>query len=150
MNKPGLVAVLTLLLGLQAANAGDVYREIDAQGNIVYSDRPKNANAAQLKIESKKTDAAAIEKQRQARIKQSEERERNRAKIAEEAERKRNVSAQRAANCEKARAYQQRVETAHRLYDVDGEGNRTYYSAEDHSAALAKARAQVSEWCDTD
>lgn len=149
-----LAMLLTMLLSSSVlasfANAGEVYKEVDAQGNVVYSDRPRDAAARRLDVDSKSTDPAAIAARREALEASREKRNEAQAKAAANTERKRDIAAQRAANCEKARAYKQRVETAHRLYSTDDDGNRKYYSAAEHDAALAKGRDQVKEWCDTD
>lgn len=136
---------MLLLSGMCAA--GDVYKEVDANGNVVYSDRPREAAAQRLDIDSAETDQEAIAARRDAleaaRVKRQQAQEEETARKAH----KQDLAAQREANCEKARAYQQRVETAHRLYEVDDNGDRNYYSAEQHDAALARARDQVREWC---
>lgn len=157
MHRQISTTLLAALLAILLANfltsfvgAGDVYKEIDAQGNVVYSDRPRDAAAKRLDVDSSKTDPAAIAARREALDKSRENRKEAQVKAAANSERKRDLAAQRKANCEKARAYQQRVETAHRLYDVDADGNRNYYSAAQHDAALAKASKQIKEWCDTD
>ena len=150
MSSKHLSLLVLLLATVSGALAAKVYREVDANGNVIYSDRPRDASAEAIDVGASKADEEAIAARREALNEAREAREARRAEAANEAERARDVAAQRAANCEKARAYQQRVETAHRLYDEDENGERTYYSAEQHDAALAKARDQVSEWCDTD
>lgn len=145
---PTQILLALALTGL--AGAGEVYKEVDAQGNVTYSDRPRAAASQKLDIENNKTDPEALAAQRKALESAREERQQAQVQAAANAERKRDLAAQRKANCEKARAYKQRVDTAHRLYDTDENGNRSYYSAAQHDAALAKARDQVEEWCDTD
>lgn len=145
---PMPILLLLMLSGLAAG--GEVYKEVDAQGNVTYSDRPRDAAARRLDIGNNKTDPTAIAARKAALESKREERRQAQAKAAAAAESRRDLAAQRQANCKKARAYQQRVQTAHRLYDVDENGDRSYYSAEQHDAALAKARDQIREWCDTD
>ncbi|NNF51716.1 MAG: DUF4124 domain-containing protein [Gammaproteobacteria bacterium] len=141
---------VAIVAGLGLAGAGEVYKEVDEQGNVVYSDRPRDASAPRLDIDSSKTDPEALAKKREVLEKRQEERKQAKVNAAAEAERQRDLAAQRKANCEKARSYQQRVDTARRLYDTDENGNRNYYSSEQQDAARALARDQVKEWCDTD
>jgi len=145
-----IARAIAIILCTGLVSAGEVYKHVDAQGNVIYSDRPADAAAARLDIDSSKTDPEAVEQQRAALEAKREEREQAKASANAEAERQRDLAAQRKANCEKARSYKLRVEAAHRLYDTDENGNRSYYSAEQHDAALARARDQVKEWCDTD
>lgn len=141
--------LFTLMLA-GSTGAGEVFKEVDAQGNVIYSDRPNAASAEKLDIEYSSTDPQALAAQREALEKARDERQEAEVEATANEANQRDLAAQRKANCEKARAYQQRVETARRLYDVDDDGNRSYYSAEQQDAALAKARDQIQEWCDTD
>ena len=146
-----LTAVFLVASALSGIAAGaEIYKEVDARGNTVYSDRPRDAAAQRLDVKASKADPAAVAAEREALAKSREARQQAQAEAATEATRQRDVAAQRQANCEKARAYQQRVETAHRLYETDENGERRYYSAQEQDAAIAKARDQVKEWCDTD
>lgn len=148
-NRIPTLLMVALVLG-SGAFAAEVYREIDENGNVIYSDRPRDASAEAIDVGASKADEEAVAARQEALVEAREARAAARAEAASEAEQARDVAAQRAENCEKARAYQQRVETARRLYDEDENGERTYYSAAEQDAALAKARDQVREWCDTD
>lgn len=150
MSSKITTLLMAALVLASSAYAAEVYREVDENGNVIYSDRPRDASAEAIDVGASKADEQAVTAHREALVQAREARETARATAASEAERARDVAAQRAENCEKARAYQQRVETARRLYDEDENGERRYYSAEQHDAALAKARDQVREWCDTD
>lgn len=144
-----IVALIATGLGLATAvHAGEVYRQTDDSGRVIYSDRPASANATRLDIESRPTDPARLADMAAQREEREKAREEARETSEEARLRQQDRQAQRASNCEKAMAYQQRVETARRLYRLDDNGERQYYSAEEHDAALARARAQVAEWCD--
>lgn len=148
MNKAYLLAALFLASMFVSAVAGEIYRETDASGRIIYSDRPASASASKLRIENRATDPAALEAEKARLAARQAQRQESKTKAATEAERNRDIQAQRAQNCEKARAYQQRVQSSHRLYVLDAQGNRQYYSAAEQDAAHEKARNQVKEWCD--
>lgn len=148
MNKFTASMALLLAVASLGAGAAEIYRETDASGRVVYSDRPSSANARKLTIQSRATDPAILEAEKARLAERQAQRQESRVKAAETTERNRDIQSQRAQNCEKARAYQQRVETAHRLYETDENGERRYYSAAEHDAALEKARMQIKEWCD--
>jgi len=148
MNRKLLTAVLLPALLSVAADAAEIYRETDASGQTVYSDRPASAGANKLSIKSRPTDPAIIEADKNRLTEREAKREESQAKAAARAERNRDIQAQRAENCKKAQAYKTRVDTAHRLYEIDENGDRRYFSAAEHDAALEKARAQIKEWCD--
>ena len=42
--------ILTLSLFTLSAGAAEVYRTIDAQGNVVYSDRPEDASSVRVAV----------------------------------------------------------------------------------------------------
>lgn len=148
MINQTLTACALVFAATGIALSADVYRQVDDAGNVIYSDRPAESGAERVNLSSSKTDPAAVAARREARTAAQAERAAAREQAAAGEAQTRDLASQRAANCEKARAYQQRVTTAHRLYEVDENGERQYYSAEQHDAALARARDQVREWCD--
>lgn len=148
MSKTGMAAILCVAFLSWPAAAAEIYRDTDASGRTVYSDRPVSTNANKLRIKSRATDPAALESEKALLAERQAKREEAKKQAATEAERNRDIQAQRAQNCEKARNYQARVEASHRLYEVDDNGNRRYYSSAEQDAALEKARTQVREWCD--
>lgn len=154
MARPLITALIIGLLAVplyaDSAHAGEVYKQVDENGNVVYSDRPREATATPLDVDTAKTDPAAAARKLDELKKAREQREQTKTDAAKEAEHQRDLAAQRQANCEKARAYQQRVQTARRLYETDENGNRTYYSSEQQDAARVLASTRVREWCDTD
>ena len=63
-----------------SAFAAEIYRETDAQGRVVYSDRPASASASKLKVESRPTDPEALEARRAAIAERQAKREESRAR----------------------------------------------------------------------
>ncbi|MGH8496057.1 MAG: DUF4124 domain-containing protein [Gammaproteobacteria bacterium] len=142
--------VLILLSAAATIAAADVYRWVDADGQVHYSDRPAR-NAERLDVESRPTDAARIRDQQEraaaltaARgVREGQES----AQAAEQASAEADIAAQRAVNCETARQRLQTYDTAHRLYRPQEDGGREYLSDEELDAARADARLDVDEWC---
>jgi hypothetical protein len=141
------VAIVTLSLLAVPALAADVYRSIDAQGNVVYSDRPSEDGSVKVAVRSTPPAAPAAERRPgdavppapaadvpdQATIEAAE-----RAQLAED----------RAANCAIARERNERYSTSRRLYRVGADGEREYLNDADLTQARNQAQADVSRWCD--
>jgi hypothetical protein len=144
------ISVLIVLAAWAGAPAAAVFRWVDADGQVHYSDTP-DRDAEQIEIESRPTDpervrareqqAAALRAERQLRAGQQAE---DAAAQAGDAER---IAAERAANCESARQRLATYETAHRLYRPLADGEREYLSDEELDAARTEARLSVEEWC---
>ena len=144
-----------LLLGMltTAAYAGQVYRSSDANGNVVFSDRPTensepvnvvvtpagrpgnpitspDAKAAAAKAQAGATQASAAGDQKKEKVQTPAEKE-----------------AERAKNCATARERQTRYDQSHRLYKAGANGEREYLNAAEIDEARAKAAADVATWC---
>lgn len=140
--------VWVLLLSLSAVPAwsAEVYRSVDAQGNVVYSDRPEGTDAESLFIATRQptppppaTPAAAPEPTGEA---EDEPRRERREPTAEERE------ADRSRNCAIARERVESYSMARRLYREAPDGGREYLSDQEITEARAQATADVQEWCD--
>lgn len=153
------VAVSSLLFGLVAcvawsiAGAADVYRSIDSQGNVVYSDRPTDNGAEIVTINvdqiARSQPPATV---RQPVAGDSEPASDSDAgplsdEIAGQASAALSAE-QRARNCEIARERNARYEISRRLYRELPNGEREYLDDAEIDAAKAQAAADVGEWCD--
>ncbi|MEM7280148.1 MAG: DUF4124 domain-containing protein [Pseudomonadota bacterium] len=133
---------------LTPAMAGDIYKTVDAQGNVVYQDTPPQDGQAQRL--SRRTQAtnqdqvAKVNEQLAASRKIYEEQKKDsslsRAQAADLVE-------QRASNCEKARTRLEKAVTSRRIYEDTGDGERRYFSSEEQDAYKSKAQSDVDEWC---
>lgn len=147
LNKITIGAV-GLLLSVSAL-AG-VYRWVDAQGNVHYSDKPQG-EAQQLSIQSRPTDPARVATQRETSLQQAAEHRESRQKQGEEAKEQQakaqDESKEREVNCTKARERLERYETAHRLYKPLPDGERQYLSDEEIDKARVDASGERDKWC---
>jgi multidrug efflux pump subunit AcrA (membrane-fusion protein) len=151
-RQAALCAALLLasLLGSVPASAQEVYKSVDADGHVVYSDRgssktaPKTdlhvqegdaANAARLAKEQQLLDAD--EQQRRAR--QSGE---DKSKAQQEAK-----ARQQQQRCENAKNRYYAMKEANRLYTRDADGNRVYYSDEDADKKRDEAKRAMDAAC---
>lgn len=139
-----LIAVLMLLAAGPLA-AAEVYRFIDENGNVVYTDRPvPGAELVDVDLpflggrplpRSSRSSGGASE----AGVANEEE--------PQAASRSEPTAEQRAANCEPARERLERYATAHRLYRTTPDGEREYLTSEEIDEARAQAAADVEQWC---
>ncbi len=134
-----LIAATLLLTALPLA-AAEVYRSIDENGNVVYSDRPV-PGAELVDVEAPFLGGGPA--QRQPLTTDDPESAGN-AAGADDAEQR---AEQRAALCEDARDRQQRYATSRRLYRETPDGERYYLTSEEIDEARAQAAADVEQWC---
>ena len=127
-------ALALILWAAAPARAGEVYKSVDAQGHVVYSDQPDTSTAqkSEVKVDGPNpTEAARIAKE-QAILK-AEEVQRNKQKSIDDAKK---AQADHAAQvqCDSARNRYYALKDARRLYDRDADGNRVYLSDQDGDA----------------
>ena len=147
--------VLCLAGALSAAamaQQASVFRWVDAQGVVHYSDQPNaDGSAEELPIRYRKTDRAAV----QARLKAKSEleaagavREGQQAEMDANAEADRQkVLAERQTNCKTAKERVAKYTNAFRLYKPGPNGERVYLTNEELDVERADANRAVEQWC---
>jgi hypothetical protein len=130
------------------ASAGDtqIYKTVDAHGNIVYSDRASSANAPKAGVqvhEPSAEDLAQVEQQRHAN--QSAEVERLKEALVHSAGAQQQKEKQ--TRCEHARDQFHNLSDASRIYQLDAQGNRVYLSDAEADAKRAEARRAMDAAC---
>ncbi len=147
MTRFTLVLIVGLLFAPSCVDA-QVYRWVDDQGRVHFSDHPPPGREAErVAIESRPTDleATLIEQiEREERLRLIDE---DRADDAADEAANQEHRERLARACEQARARVARIESARRLSRVEEDGSRHVYNDEERQAALLEARGQVSEWC---
>ena len=144
------VCVLLLSFSTTALWAAQVYRSVDAEGNVTYSDRPGGAEAESVFIATRRPSsvpATPTTAQRATSEAPAEEetgevqRERREPTPEERAE-------DRARNCAIAREREERYAISHRLYRETPDGEREYLNDAELTEARTQATSDVQEWCD--
>jgi hypothetical protein len=140
--------IYLLLLAAGSVWGAQVYRIVDADGNVSYSDRPDSQNVERIFIDTSIATPAATNPAT-ADIAPPEEgvtgefnTEVDEEPSAEE------IAAVRTENCGTARERQERFSIAHRIYRNTEDGEREYLNDEEFDALLAQAAADVETWCD--
>jgi len=147
--RGAFVALVALGGANSPVRAQEVYRSVDAQGHVVYSDRgtsktaptttvhvkqPDPAEVARLAKEQQILDAAEIERRKQEAID-------NKNKAA--------ADHNKQAACENARNKYYRLKDSGRLYQRDADGNRSFYSDAEADALREQARRAMVGACGT-
>lgn len=146
--------MVALLAGswLTLSQAGGVYKCIDKEGQIHYVDRPCRGAVEQETVEIKSRSSSnpilLSEQERQEkrqRLLQTWQEEREQKRQA--AEKARKEKEQRSQNCAIAKSQVHTLESVGRLFEMDENGKRHYYSEAERAAKLQEARRQADKWC---
>jgi Domain of unknown function (DUF4124) len=142
---------LILALLATAAYGGQVYRSMDANGNVVYSDRPTeksepvfvavpSAGRPGNPIAPPDTKSAAGNPAANGQANAAGEKKKEEKTPAEKA-------AERAKNCQTAQDRKTAYDQSHRLYKAGPNGDRVYLNDAEIDEARARAAADVATWC---
>lgn len=147
---------LAALLALLPPAAAQVYKWVDANGKVQFSDQPPpNAKAQAVKIPKTSgsapaaapaAPAAAVPSASAAAPSGAKPRVVEAGKAEQEAENKQTAI----RNCAIARDNQrqmQKIRQADRVRMVDGEGNKRTLNGTERQAELDKVKAEVDKWC---
>ena len=137
------------LLGLLAAPASaQVYKWVDEQGRVHYSDQPQGSEGRTVPIRRTAPAESTTEQDRRAvQERLLQDFERDRVEREEARAREAQEQAQRERNCILARDYLRNLESAGLLYDLDDQGNRRVLNEAERKRAEQDARRDVEHWC---
>lgn len=151
LARGGLILLAMLLAGPAAGGDSTLYKWVDSQGNVHYSDKPRSPGAEALGIRSARTDPDRIQamKAAEAEAEQTaaEQADAEQAEGAEQAALDARNAEIRAGNCEKARKLLAQLETARRPHRIDENGEHQYLSAEQIDQERIEAQAAIDEFC---
>ena len=145
----GTFLVVCALLAWPACcpQADEVYKSIDAQGHVVYSDRPDTSSAQKAVVNVDRPDAKEVARMaKEQEILKAEEIQRNRQKLIDDAKKAQQDHAKQ-VQCEAARNHFYALREARRIYDRDADGNRVYYSDAEADAKREDARQAMNAAC---
>jgi hypothetical protein len=143
-----LPVMLAVLLIPAVAGAG-IYKCIDANGEVQYTDTPCGESPAAIRKSTAPPAPAATHDERMLKTQRLLD-----AMEAERNEEKRNAveagaeMEKRKRNCGIAREHYRRLTSASHLYDLDDEGKRVILDDAQRAQAEARAKADVGQWCD--
>jgi hypothetical protein len=133
------------------ASANEIYRWVDAEGNVHYGDRPSGAPTEQrIALSYARTDGGVVEQRVKARVDAQTARDEAKAeadKAAQEAAEEAEIAAERAKKCDSSRARLETYLQSRRLYRADENGERVYLDEVQRQEARSKVEKQISEFC---
>lgn len=146
-----LISLLMLLASSSVTYAGKVYKWVDSEGKIHYSDRPNNGQGKQMYVprSAPRTTApppkASDKMDATTKFLESVAAERKEKKEAADKTAKEKET--RDKNCSQARRHVASLKQGGRQFEVDEKGERHYLSEADIQQRLKKAQESVSKWC---
>lgn len=146
-----LLTLICLLFYLAPANA-QMYRWVDANGKVHYSDQPpadKPKSSKTLDIPKQPAAAPSAEANKSWQEKDLDYKKRQSAAADAEAKKKKEADEAKAKadNCDKAKKALKTFEDGGRIVTYDDKGNRTDMDDAQRAKGLADAKKAVSEWC---
>ena len=132
---------------LSAQESQGVYKSVDADGHVVYSDRGRSKSATKTAVQVKEAnpaEAARIAKEQQALTASEAERRKQQAaddKMRAAADKKKEEA------CRNARNQYNRLLDTRAPYRRDSDGSRVYYTDEQADALREQARKAMTAAC---
>jgi hypothetical protein len=145
----GLVALVLLVCPACPPRANEVYKSVDADGHVVYSDRADTAAAQKSLVRVDRpdpTEVARIAKEQE--ILKAEQIQRNRQNSVDDAKKAQQDHAAE-VQCANARNHYYALKDARRVFERDADGNRLYYTDQEADAKREEARQAVTAACGT-
>jgi hypothetical protein len=129
------------------ACADEVYKSVDAQGHVVYSDRAPTAKAPKSIVNViQGNPAEAARAAQETNILKTEEALRKRNEAAQSQQQARQEH-DKQAQCQNARNRYFSIKDANVLYRLDSQGNRVFYSDAEGDARKEQARQAMISAC---
>jgi len=153
MKQPILLLVLLCASLAAGAQTSEIYKWVDADGNVHYGDRPDRVDGNPvevIEIASARTNPVAVQEGVSARLARQEERAEEKELEAQAEEEAAEAQREREAKKEQCAAYRARLErfnTARRLYRTDENGERIYLDEAQMQQTRDDLRANIQENC---
>ena len=151
MRAIQIAGLITALFVSGAATADNVYKSVNEDGIVAFSDRPDAVWEETVELSISHTDSGQIEQQRKADAEMAAAvgiREADEAESAtEQADRQAALAQQRATQCEAAKKRSEKYNTHRRLYKALPNGEREYLSDDELDNARVDAARSVDELC---
>lgn len=151
MNKRTLSVVMAVVaaMAFTAAQAQQVYRWVDAQGNVHYSQTPPPSVVTKttvMELAPPSPDPTGVAEQKQL-MKSVAKTDAAKQQAAEQAAQEAAKKAQQQQACDAARKQLQGYMEAHRVITNGNSANPSYYTGEDLVKFREQAQQQVDKVC---
>jgi hypothetical protein len=143
---PGILAVV-LTSSLAPALAGEIYKTVDAQGHVTYSDHAQSSDSTKTDVRVDQPDPKEIARlSKEQQIQKVEDIERKKQKVLED-QKKAIEDKNKQAQCTAARNQYYSMNDARRIFERDADGNRVFFSDKDAEVKRDEARQAMTNAC---
>jgi len=141
------LALLALACAVPTLPAQEVYKSVDAQGHVVYSDRGAVKNAPKTSLHVAEPDPAEVARlAHEDELLKADEQARMRQQALDDKNKAQQQRKQQQA-CQQARNHYYYLKDSARIYQRDADGSRSYLSDEAADAAREQARRAMVTAC---
>jgi uncharacterized protein DUF4124 len=145
---PGRAAIGVVGILVSCAALGDqVYKSVDAQGHVTYSDRPTTAGARKTDVAVQQADPKEAQRLAKERMLLEAVDDQRSRKAAADTQAKAKQDSEKKQLCETARDRYNHMKDAGRLYTLNPDGTREYYSDTQADAMRSEAKAMMDAAC---
>ena len=144
-----LVGVVALLAG-HRIRADELYKTVDSNGQVTYSDHPLSGASQRISIEvtpANAQEAARLNRQQATSEAQMEQRARDAQRESNDQAQKAAQLAQQQQRCNAARSRYATFAAGGRLFKLDEQGNRVYYSDDEIEQQRIVTKAAMDAAC---
>jgi Domain of unknown function (DUF4124) len=148
--KPWLLGAALLLGASGKLCAGDVYKTVDADGHVTYSDHALSPNSKKITVdivEGDPREAARLSDAMKAQNAEAAQRAKAAQQQAAEEQKQESQQQHQESACRAARARYRLFAAGGRLFHMDAQGNRVYYSDAEIDAQRDSAKAAMDAAC---
>ena len=139
------LALALVVLALAPLASAQLYKWVDKDGKVHYSDQPPPAQASkQINVAPGPATPAPSALEKDKALDKNRSEARDAAKKAGDAER---IAKQKQEECDRARSFLKGLENGGRFVTFDAKGERVFMEQEQIDAETAKARKNVEEAC---
>ena len=141
------LALLALACAATPLAAQEVYKTVDGQGHVVYSDRGAVKDAPKTSLHVAEPDPAEVARlAHEEELLKADEQARMRQQAIDDKNKAQQQHKQQQA-CEQTRSHYYYLKDAGRIYQRDADGSRSYLSDEAADAAREQARRAMVTAC---
>ena len=148
-GRAALIIAGAAALAAFPARADQVYKSVDAQGHVVYSDRPNATGAQKTEVTFQQADPKEAARLAKERVILNAEDDQRKKQDAAASKAKAQQDADKKAQCDRARQNYNTLKDVRRLSKVDADGNRQYYTDDQTEAMKAAALQTMNTTCGT-
>ncbi len=143
-----LVLLITLVLPVFQVQA-EVYKWVDDNGRVHFSDRPTSSKSTEVRIrEQQRSQAPADDPDRQLKMQRMlNSYEEDRAQKKETMQKQQEERKKRRLNCTRAKDRYNSHTRASGIYDLGEDGKRRYLSEKERSQHMQRLKSEIARWC---